>query len=77
MKTKKTKGKNNTGRPPIEIKENILVLLKDSDKPLSTTDFSNKLERAWHTIDRNCLKLQIDGKIEGFKIGRMDLWRLK
>ena len=38
---------------------------------------AKELNKAWHTIDRACLMLQIEGKIDGFRIGKMNLWRLK
>ena len=60
-----------------ELKESILKLIKSSKIPLSTSDLSRKLGKAWHTIDRACLMLQIDGKIIGFKVGKMNLWRIK
>jgi Mn-dependent DtxR family transcriptional regulator len=60
-----------------KLKEDIVKLIKSSENPLSTSDLSAKLEKAWHTIDRTCLMLQIDGKIDGFKVGKMNLWRAK
>jgi len=59
------------------LKEDIVKILKSTDKPLSTSDLSNKIGKAWHTIDRACLMLQIEGKVDGFKIGKMNLWRPK
>jgi len=64
------------GRPKIDIKRDILKLIKSSKVPLSTSDISRELKKAWHTIDRACLMLQIDKKIVGFKVGKMNLWRL-
>jgi hypothetical protein len=64
-------------RKNIELKEDILKILKESDNPKSTSDLSLELKKAWHTIDRACLKLQIDLKVDGFKIGKMNLWRVK
>lgn len=60
-----------------ELKARIVGLLRNSRNPMSTSDLSSKLNKAWHTIDRTCLKLQIDGKLDGFKVGRMNLWKLK
>lgn len=59
------------------LKKNILKILGSSKNPLSTSDLAVKLEKAWHTIDRACLMLQIDGKVDGFKVGKMNLWRVK
>jgi Mn-dependent DtxR family transcriptional regulator len=55
----------------------IIDAVKKSELPISTTDISNKINKSWHTVDRHCLKLQIDGKITGFKIGNMNLWAMK
>ena len=59
------------------LKKRIVDELKNSKNPLSTSDLSSKLGKAWHTIDRDCLMLQIEGKVEGFKVGKMNLWRAK
>ena len=59
------------------LKKQIVYELKNSKNPLSTSDLSSKLGKAWHTIDRDCLMLQIEGKVEGFKVGKMNLWRVK
>ena len=58
-------------------KEDILRELKSSENPLSTSDLALRLKKAWHTIDRACLMLKFDLKIDGFKVGKMNLWRLK
>ena len=58
-------------------KESIEHELKGSENPLSTSDLALRLNKAWHTIDRACLMLRIDGKIDGFKAGKMNLWRMK
>lgn len=65
------------GRPMVNIKDEILNILKNSSNPMSTSDLTSKLNRAWHTIDRACLMLQVEDKVYGFKIGKMNLWRLK
>tara|TARA_Y100000034_G_C6538715_1_gene232325 strand:+ start:124 stop:363 length:240 start_codon:yes stop_codon:yes gene_type:complete len=69
--------KRGKGRPKLDIKGDIVRELKATDKPLSTSDLMALLGKAWHTIDRACLMLQIDGKVDGFKVGKMNLWRLK
>ena len=58
------------------LKKEIVKLIKNSKIPLSTSDLSRELKKAWHTIDRACLMLQIDKKIVGFRVGKMNLWRL-
>ena len=59
-----------------DLPESITDELKKSANPLSTSDLTFKLGKAWHTIDRACLMLQIAGKIEGFRVGKMNLWRV-
>ncbi len=60
-----------------DFEEKIIFYLKESKNPLSTSDLAAKMDKAWHTIDRGCLMLQIEGKLEGFKVGKMNLWRVK
>jgi hypothetical protein len=77
VRTNNSAGVRKKGRPKIDIKADIFREIKATDKPLSTSDLAFRLGKAWHTIDRACLMLQIDGKIDGFKIGKMNLWRLE
>ena len=65
------------GRPELDVKQEIIKEIKINENPLSTSDLALKLNKAWHTIDRSCLMLQIDGRIIGFKVGKMNLWRMK
>lgn len=65
------------GRPRLDLKSEILALIKNSNVPVSTSDIMAHLGKAWHTIDRACLMLQIESKLDGFKVGKMNLWRLK
>jgi DNA-binding Lrp family transcriptional regulator len=55
----------------------ILQFLKDNARPTSTREISEKLKIAWHTADRNCLKLQLKNKIANFTIGKATAWYLK
>ena len=73
------KGTNNSTvvRKNLKLKEDIIASLKNSINPKSTSDLSLNLDKAWHTIDRTCLMLQIDGRVDGFKVGKMNLWRIK
>jgi hypothetical protein len=64
-------------RKKLALNEEILKALKTAPNPLSTSDLSAHLNKAWHTIDRACLMLQIEGKLDGFKIGKMNLWKVK
>ena len=63
--------------PQQNIFDAILLAVKESKTPISTTDISKKINKSWHTVDRHCLKLQLMEKINGFKVGNMNLWTLK
>ena len=60
-----------------KILDAILDAIKETKNPISTTDISKKIKKSWHTVDRHCLKLQLMEKINGFKVGNMNLWTLK
>jgi hypothetical protein len=59
------------------IRSNILKIIQNSPKPVSTREIGLKIDRAWHSIQTHCLRLQLDGKITGFKVGNMNLWLKK
>ncbi len=67
------KGANNR----TDIKAEVIKELRNSENPLSTSDLALKLGKAWHTIDRACLMLKIENKLDGFRVGKMNLWRIK
>ncbi len=60
-----------------KLKEEILAFLKNSEPPLSTQEIATYLEKSWHSIQVRCLKLQIENKINGFRVGRINLWKIK
>jgi hypothetical protein len=60
-----------------DIKENILEILRNSEKPISTAEISSRLGKSWHTIIRYCLDLELEGKIFKFEIGRIAVWQVK
>ena len=60
-----------------EIDQEILSTLKSSKNPVSTRDLSLKIKRAWYSVQTHCLKLKIDGKIDGFTITNINVWLLK
>ncbi|MBD3253186.1 hypothetical protein GF386_05615 [Candidatus Pacearchaeota archaeon] len=58
-----------------ELKDNILKILRNSERPVSTQELADKLGgKPWHSVHTRCLMLQINGLIEGFRVGRMNLW---
>jgi len=60
-----------------ELRRNILKLIHKSATPISTQDISLGLEKPWHSIQTRCLMLQIENKIFGFRVGRINLWQTK
>lgn len=60
-----------------QIQKRILESLKRSENPMSTREIGMKIDRAWHSIQNHCLRLQIKDKIHGFRVGNMNLWVIK
>jgi len=60
-----------------EVGKNILALLKQSPRPLTTRELAAKLNVAWHTADRYCLKLQLKNKVANYTIGKATAWYAK
>ena len=52
----------------------IFNIINSAENPISTREISLKSKKAWHTVDRHCLKLQLKQKINGFKIGNVNAW---
>jgi len=59
------------------IDRDIIKVLKENEHPVSTREIALKIDRAWHSVNTHCLKLQLQGKIHGFRAGRMNLWEIK
>lgn len=60
-----------------EIEFSILKSLREASQPLSTRELALGLKVAWHTVDRHCLKLQLQNKISSFTIGKSTAWYIK
>ncbi len=60
-----------------EIDKRILELLKKEGKPVSTREIAMKVNVAWHTIDRHCLRLQMSNTIDGYRISNINVWVTK
>lgn len=58
-----------------ELKESILKLLKKAERPISTQEISVELNKPWHSVQTRCLMLQVDKKVVGFRVGRINLWQ--
>ncbi len=54
----------------------VLGVIEDSNKPMATQEIADELEKPWHSIQTRCLKLQIEGRVTGFRVGRMNLWQI-
>lgn len=57
-----------------KIESNIYSVIASSNIPVSTREISLKIKKAWHTVDRHCLKLELAGKIKGMRIGNINAW---
>ena len=60
-----------------KLKKEIIEILRNELQPISTQDIAEKLARPWHSIQTRCLMLQIENKLNGFRIGRINLWQKK
>jgi hypothetical protein len=60
-----------------ELKGKVLKILKKVGQPISTHDIAVELGKPWHSVQTRCLMLQVDGKVNGFRVGRMNLWQIK
>lgn len=59
------------------IDNDIVTFLKKQVHPVSTREISVSLQLSWHTAINHCLRLQILGKIEGYKIANLNVWSVK
>ena len=55
--------------------EEVLKTLRASSKPMATQEIADFINRPWHSVQTRCLKLQIENKITGFRVGRINLWQ--
>ena len=60
-----------------KIESDILEVLSEAKTPVSTRDIAIKIARAWHSVQGHCLRLQIDGKIIGYRISNLNVWEIK
>ena len=56
------------------IDKDIFRLLNELDRPVSTDEIAQRIDRAWHSVQKYCYILKSEGKIHGFRVGRMNLW---
>jgi predicted transcriptional regulator len=57
-----------------KIETDILKVLLESKNPVSTRELAEKIGRAWHSVQGHCLKLQLKGKVDGFRISNLNVW---
>jgi len=60
-----------------KIDNEILAAIQKSENPLSTRDLALKINRAWHSVQTHCLKLQLKGKLLGFTVSNINIWQAK
>lgn len=60
-----------------KIQQDILKYMQLQRRPVSTREIAISINRAWHSIQNHCLRLQIAGEINGFRVGNMNLWELR
>ncbi len=56
------------------INSKIIFILSKEDHPVSTRDLAIKTKLSWHTVINHCLRLQMEHKVEGYKIGNLNVW---
>jgi len=60
-----------------KLQKDILDLISSFKRPLSTQEVADNLGgKPWHSVQTRCLMLQVEGKVEGFRVGRMNLWQI-
>jgi len=58
----------------VDIDGDIISVLSQLDRPVSTEEIAREIDREWHTVHKYCHILESKGKINGFRVGRMNLW---
>ena len=60
-----------------KIDEDIVKILQASIIPISTRDIALRINRAWHSVQGHCLRMQLAGKINGYRISNLNVWEIK
>lgn len=55
----------------------IVKYLSNFSIPKSTQEIADEVGHPWHSIQTRCLRLQINNKLTGFRVGRINLWQIK
>ncbi len=73
----KSKVNHTINRKKDDLSKLILELLFKDLNPKSTQEIADALQKPWHSIQTRCLRLQIENKLNGFRVGRINLWQIK
>ena len=57
-----------------DIDSKIAGILRNEQHPISTRGLALKAKLSWHTIITHCLRMQLIKKINGYKIGNLNVW---
>ena len=60
-----------------DIKETIMSLIGEASRPVSTNELVKRSGFAWSSIQMNCLQLQLQNRLVGYKVGNMNVWEEK
>jgi hypothetical protein len=55
----------------------IIKSLSNAINPKSTQEIADEINHPWHSIQTRCLRLQLNNKLNGFRVGRINLWEIK
>ncbi|MGY4884301.1 MAG: hypothetical protein ACP5NZ_01855 [Nanobdellota archaeon] len=55
----------------------IVKSLSNSINPKSTQEIADETNHPWHSIQTRCLRLQLNNRVVGFRVGRINLWQIK
>jgi len=59
------------------IDKKIIEVLRSEKRPISTREIALKTHYSWHTIINHCLRLQIAGRVDGYKLSNINVWVIK
>ena len=60
-----------------ELEARIIKCLSNSINPKSTQEIADEMDKPWHSVQTRCLRLQLNDKVIGFRVGRINLWQIK
>src|SRR3989344_3640251 len=60
-----------------EIDLKVLKVLASEKRPVSTRELAMRCGYNWHSIELHCMKLQLAGSIDGYKLSNLNVWVVK